>query len=583
MFTTQRCHICNGQFSYQNKPTLDRINNKKGHSKDNVKPCCHYCNSAKANNDEDNAKLMIQLRKFALLNNLPMTLQDGDEEAYYIIRKGITGGLSNVHHRINIKGETSITHVALRSTSPEVGTEMIDIEDKHNMQTHCVGIDFNSLYPSAYSSFPHCENPYTNNRMYMPGKLITVLTNEADCHHAINNRKAKTLFIAEVKGRIKDTAQFINFPPIIRNIDVSVTPDVIGSTMYDYMKSHNFKTDYTVKKLTQTNYLKDFAPISTYNHLWFLIDRCGFEITEIRKVLIFTRHVAFEEFVTSFMKRRQEAIINKQNSKSNFYKLILNGSYGYDLMNTAKYANTKIVNAEKLFTLILSNRFMSAKKLCEDCFQVQLKSYYHKCNTCIQEGFFTLDNAKYWYLNFYYNFLVKAMDMNKIHVVELDTDSLYLAIAGDPNEDNTQGFKHVIQDETFYDANVDKWFPHEFCKKQFANDLEMMAFDKKLLGLAIEKQCDSMIALAPKLYCCFNGDDNIKSRKVKGVSLRQNNITINDYRRVTKGDIIQGANTLLQLKKGQMSRGQVLKNAITATHIKYQVLSDFSTCAPLNY
>jgi hypothetical protein len=111
----------------------------------------------------------------------------------------------------------------------------------------------------------------------------------------------------------------------------------------------------------------------------------------------------------------------------------------------------------------------------------------------------------------------------------------------------------------------------------------MMVFDKKLLGLAIEKQCDSMIALAPKLYCCFNGQDTVKSRKVKGVSLRQNDITINDYRQVAKGDIIQGKNMLLQLKKGQMSRVQVMKNAITATHIKYQVLSDFSTCAPLNY
>jgi hypothetical protein len=90
-----------------------------------------------------------------------------------------------------------------------------------------------------------------------------------------------------------------------------------------------------------------------------------------------------------------------------------------------------------------------------------------------------------------------------------------------------------------------------------------------------------MIALAPKLYCCFNGDSEIKSRKVKGVSIRQNNITINDYRKVTKGEIIQGTNMLLQLKKSQMSRVKVVKNAITATHIKYQVLEDFSTCAPL--
>ncbi|KAA6353485.1 MAG: hypothetical protein EZS28_050988, partial [Streblomastix strix] len=39
LFEKQRCYICNCKFTWKNRPTLDRINNELGHSKDNVLPC----------------------------------------------------------------------------------------------------------------------------------------------------------------------------------------------------------------------------------------------------------------------------------------------------------------------------------------------------------------------------------------------------------------------------------------------------------------------------------------------------------------------------------------------------------------
>ncbi|KAA6338505.1 MAG: hypothetical protein EZS28_052693 [Streblomastix strix] len=45
LFEKQRCYICNCKFTWENRPTLDRINNELGHSKDNVLPCCLYCNN----------------------------------------------------------------------------------------------------------------------------------------------------------------------------------------------------------------------------------------------------------------------------------------------------------------------------------------------------------------------------------------------------------------------------------------------------------------------------------------------------------------------------------------------------------
>jgi hypothetical protein len=115
--------------------------------------------------------------------------------------------------------------------------------------------------------------------------------------------------------------------------------------------------------------------------------------------------------------------------------------------------------------------------------------------------------------------------------VERDTDSLYFAINGKVNEGINQGFKHILTDEKFYNENVYKWLPSDFYSSDnsnptFSSPIEKMCFDKKLLGYAIEKQSQHMIALVPKIYTAFN-DDSIVSFKLTGVSIKQTNL--NNY------------------------------------------------------
>jgi hypothetical protein len=177
--------------------------------------------------------------------------------------------------------------------------------------------------------------------------------------------------------------------------------------------------------------------------------------------------------------------------------------------------------------------------------------------------------------------------MQKVHVVELDTDSLYLAIAGNKEEDNKQCFKYVIADEKFYNEHIYSWASSDFYGvggPKFGEDekKQKMAFDKKLLGLAIEKQCDNMVALAPKMYTCYNAGDKYISRKVKGISIRQNDLQVKDYRdTLLNKSVVMGTNTNLNLHKGIMSKISVSKCAISAAHTKMHIMRDFSTCAPI--
>ncbi|KAA6364877.1 MAG: hypothetical protein EZS28_039595, partial [Streblomastix strix] len=122
-----------------------------------------------------------------------------------------------------------------------------------------------------------------------------------------------------------------------------------------------------------------------------------------------------------------------------------------------------------------------------------------------------------------------------MHIVQLDTDSLTLAIAGDSNRDYTQGFDAIIKDPDFYNKN----------KGFFFNDNGQ----RKILGIHIEKQGFNCIALSPKNYII---NDEIV---LKGIILDQNP-QINQQTfidNINNGTVTTAINTTLVQRKGVMS------------------------------
>ncbi|KAA6378560.1 MAG: hypothetical protein EZS28_025915 [Streblomastix strix] len=99
LFDTSNCAICGDKFTMDNKLTLDRIDNKLPHTKSNCQPCCLYYNRYKSDKDEKVTKLSIQFRRYCNINHLPQTILKDD--VYQLIRRNITGGLSNVMQRYN--------------------------------------------------------------------------------------------------------------------------------------------------------------------------------------------------------------------------------------------------------------------------------------------------------------------------------------------------------------------------------------------------------------------------------------------------------------------------------------------------
>jgi hypothetical protein len=341
------------------------------------------------------------------------------------------------------------------------------------------------------------------------------------------------------------------------------------------MKANGLKTDQPERKLTQMIDTHGEFHVFYSVYLYFLIDTCGFVIDDVERLHVFSSHRSFNEFATQTMARRQKAILEKDKVKDLFNKIALNGAYGYDLMNEANYRKTKVVNKHKCFLAHLTPHFRHSEKLGEDCYLVESVAKSFNCKTCIHEGVATLDVAKMLYLNFIYNFMYKCLDMDRIHVVELDTDSLYLAIAGNGNK----GFQDVIKDKDFYMANIGHYLTSDFygVNKQFDTQLEKMMFDKRFGGLAIEKESKNIVALASKLYCIW--DEDKETSKAKGCHQRFTHQAYLDV--LEQGLVVNGTNHTLRMKDGQMSHVSTYKRAISCIYTKMKVSSDGSFCSPL--
>jgi hypothetical protein len=245
-----KCHMCNDKIK---KPTLDKIDNLKPHTIGNVKPCCLYCNCYKSEKDEHTAKLFIQLRKFAELKHLPMLLAKCMENLYRLTREWITGGLSNVLNRFNIRNLNSIKKLLYDKESISI------IEGK--IITHNICLDANSQYPSSFVSVKFPWNRYTGGIMYTACPLKEIIKDKNEAMKII--KEQKEIFVCKLKGHIPEEfyntpldgapskyANVLNFPPIIRNINITTSKEVTGETMYDFMKSQETPVDKKERKLT---------------------------------------------------------------------------------------------------------------------------------------------------------------------------------------------------------------------------------------------------------------------------------------------------------------------------------------------
>ena len=110
-------------------------------------------------------------------------------------------------------------------------------------------------------------------------------------------------------------------------------------------------------------------------------------------------------------------------------KLIGNSSYGYQIMDRSRYSKTKYTIGPDISELVNNKFFKSFNEIDKDIFEVDLKNITVEHKEPLVVGFFILQYAKITMLELVYNFFDRFCDSDKYEFIEMDTDSLYIAMS----------------------------------------------------------------------------------------------------------------------------------------------------------
>ena len=111
--------------------------------------------------------------------------------------------------------------------------------------------------------------------------------------------------------------------------------------------------------------------------------------------------------------------------------------------------------------------------------------------------------AKLRMLQFYYDFLDKYLDRSDFQMCEMDTDSAYIAIAGESVES-------LVKPELKAEFEADKcnWFPR-------TDTPEHKSYDKRTPGLfKVEWEGQGIIGLCSKTFYCFGAQDKFSFKEL---------------------------------------------------------------------
>ena len=189
----------------------------------------------------------------------------------------------------------------------------------------------------------------------------------------------------------------------------------------------------------------------------------------------------------------------------------------------------------------------------------------------LQIGFFVYQYAKLRMLEFYYDFLDKFLDRSDFQYVEMDTDSAYIALAGESLEDL---IKPNLR-ETFSQEKT-QWFPRD-------DTAEHKRYDKRTPGLfKVEWEGDGIIALCSKTYFCFGTKEKFSC---KGVNKRSNKDIINQelfLRVLETKQSASGVNKGFRVKDNSVYTYTQTRTGFTFFYPKRKVLEDHVTTIPLD-
>jgi hypothetical protein len=266
--------------------------------------------------------------------------------------------------------------------------------------------------------------------------------------------------------------------------------------------------------------------------------------------------------------------------------------YGKTITNKEKYTKVQYVARKDTSDFINNPLFQHLAPINDELYEVQTRKATINHDLPIQIGFWVYSLAKMRMLEFYYDFLDKFFDRSKFELSQMDTDSMYMAIAGDKLEDilkpDMQAAyyleRHLWLPADRCDACADNYVTHKSTNKPWKLNqccLKRQAFDKRTPGLfKLEFKGEKILSLCSKSYICVDGSQSKMAHK--GVNGNQNDLRFNHYEHVLDScSRIATINRGMRVWGKKVNTYQQAKVGLTCIYVKRQVQSDGVSTLPL--
>ena len=321
----------------------------------------------------------------------------------------------------------------------------------------------------------------------------------------------------------------------------------------------------------------------------------GMEVTHIYQVYEFRKQKCFLEFSNQVSDARRKGDVNSDlEVEANLNKLIGNSAYGSLIMDKTKHSVVKYTNSEHETCLLVNDlRFNKITELPDHVFEIEMKKKSITFDLPIQLGYYILQYAKLRMLEFYYDFLDFYIDRSKFELIEMDTDSCYMAISANKLEDVVRPSlkKHFF-------THVHQWIPSKCCgnhindfaacklagvpfsQTQCCKDKEL--FDKRTPGLfKLEASGEEMIGLSSKTYLLTSKESCKFS--CKGINKTQVMNPVTTFRTVLEtGETQSCVNKGFRVKDNKVFSYQQYKSGFSYFYCKRKILDDGISTEPLD-
>ena len=344
----------------------------------------------------------------------------------------------------------------------------------------------------------------------------------------------------------------------------SVPTKAVPKHMKKYLRATGRKLVEKNKKLMGT---LSAQRILLYEPLlqWYI--NHGAKITRVYRTIDYEPKVIFEWFVKEVTENRRTGDVDKSKALlADIFKLLGNSGYGKLIEALERQTNVIYTKDEKVVDRALRSAYFSDLDEIGEAYELESRKARITIRRPFQVGIAVYQLAKLRMLEFYYDFLDRYLDRKDFELIQMDTDSNYLAISGKSLEDIVKpDMKAEFEAEKKNWLAWDKWSgrtPGLF-KKEFEGE--------------------RMIALCSKCYYTEDGEAKKKKLSSKGMSKRQNEINWHRFKAALDGNKDIATNRGFRMRDGNMVTYEQEKLGLSAYYDKRWVLPDGIHTEPIEY